>query len=177
MGYIYFAKHVGVDGVKIGMTTKDDVKDRIKSMETFSPSGVDLLGSIYSPNAQDLEKQLHKDFQDFRMHGEFFNIHPSEIYSIIDDYRYQKNEVLVYFYPKNSIGKIMITRIENLRNVFIDLGHLVYLHEELINTDSIDIIKDIANKYGFRHMNVIACTDYYDLKELQTLFSNDPYTK
>ena len=85
-GYVYFFKHVGIDGVKIGYTTNETVNNRFKSFQTYSPSGGEILGFIDSDKAHELEQKIHKDYKTLRMNGEFFNINIMTVNSIIDKY-------------------------------------------------------------------------------------------
>lgn len=87
MGFIYFFKHKNFEGVKIGMTNKDDVKDRFNAFKTYAPNGAEVLGQIETSNANELEKQIHKDYENCRMEGEFFKLSYSDVQDIIENYQ------------------------------------------------------------------------------------------
>jgi len=85
MGFVYFFKHNGIDGVKIGMTNNSEsVDDRFNSFKTYSPTGAKVCGVIETDSPAMLENELHKKYTTVRMNGEFFNIGELEINSEIN---------------------------------------------------------------------------------------------
>ena len=85
-GSIYFIKHKNVNPIKIGFSNNDNPYLRIESYKTGSPYGIDVLGFFSVKNASEVEKKLHKKYQNKRVNGEWFDI-------TIDDV---KNELLIY---------------------------------------------------------------------------------
>lgn len=74
VGCVYLIKLNGTEGIKIGYSSKNDPFKRIKSYSTGAPNGVHIIGYITTPNAKELESELHKTFTEERMSGEWFNI-------------------------------------------------------------------------------------------------------
>lgn len=67
-GVVYFVS----DGefVKIGFTC--NLKTRLSTLQTMSPRPLEVLKVISGP--QTLEKEIHKKFRHFHVHGEWFNM-------------------------------------------------------------------------------------------------------
>lgn len=71
--YIYFILNCDSEAVKIGIAK--NVKQRIASLQTSSPSELKLLGKIQAESvskARELEQSLHKTFDKYRVRGEWF---------------------------------------------------------------------------------------------------------
>lgn len=71
--YIYFILNYDSEAVKIGIAK--NVKRRIASLQTSSPSELKLLGKIQAESvskARELEQSLHKTFDEYRVRGEWF---------------------------------------------------------------------------------------------------------
>ena len=71
--YIYFILNDDSQAVKIGIAK--NVKRRLASLQTSSPSGLKLLGTIKTKSVNDarkIEKSLHKRFDENRIRGEWF---------------------------------------------------------------------------------------------------------
>lgn len=96
---VYLFKQIGTDYVKIGMTKNSDVLDRFRSFCTYSPLGAEIVGVIATNDALFLEKQLHKEYKDKRLCGEFFRLSENECMAIIKKYNDQKrNNAISIFY-------------------------------------------------------------------------------
>lgn len=74
MGHVYFLKHRDVRAVKIGMTTQNNVMKRVNSYNTSSPFGIEFIGSIETDTPLELEKEIHNEYFDYRLNGEWFDI-------------------------------------------------------------------------------------------------------
>ena len=71
--YIYFILNYDSQAVKIGIAK--NVKRRLASLQTSSPSKLELLGIIKTKsvnNARKIEKSLHEKFAENRIRGEWF---------------------------------------------------------------------------------------------------------
>jgi len=88
VGHIYVISNIGSFGegvVKIGMTRRLDPLDRVRELGDASvPFQFDIHAIIHSENAPELERQLHKKFQDQRLNRingrkEFFRVGLEEI--------------------------------------------------------------------------------------------------
>lgn len=85
-GYVYFFKHNNISGVKIGCTTKNDVRNRFSAFNTSSPYGAEILGTIYTHKPFVLEKTIHNEMAPFKMNGEFFDITTTQVDFLIGKY-------------------------------------------------------------------------------------------
>lgn len=74
MGCVYFLKHKGINGVKIGMSSKDYPTSRVDSAKTYSPNGIELIGFIKTKKAKSLEFKYHSKLVDLNINGEWFNV-------------------------------------------------------------------------------------------------------
>lgn len=71
--YIYFILNYDSQAVKIGIAK--NVKRRLASLQTSSPSELELLSTIKTKsvnNAREIEKSLHEKFDKNRIRGEWF---------------------------------------------------------------------------------------------------------
>lgn len=72
--FIYFVLNQDSNAIKIGRTK--NVKKRLRTLQTASPAKLKLIKSIRvegsAADAQKLEQSLHKQFNDFRLSGEWF---------------------------------------------------------------------------------------------------------
>lgn len=92
VGHIYVIFNIGSFGesvFKVGMTRRLDPMDRVKELSDASvPFEFDMYAIVYSENASEFEKLLHKDFEHKRMNlvnsrKEFFEITLDEIEQIV----------------------------------------------------------------------------------------------
>lgn len=67
-GTVYFLLGRKTNLLKIGFAT--DVEDRISTIRAMSPDVLDLVKTI--PGTFQIEKELHKNFAEYRVHGEWF---------------------------------------------------------------------------------------------------------
>ncbi|WP_216596322.1 GIY-YIG nuclease family protein [Allocoleopsis franciscana] len=73
--FIYFILNEDSKAIKIGRAK--NLENRIKSLQTSSPTQLKLIKSIQvesGEKAQQLEQSLHKKFQEIRLAGEWFKI-------------------------------------------------------------------------------------------------------
>jgi hypothetical protein len=97
-GHVYIISNLGSFGeniYKIGMTRRLEPMDRVKELGDASvPFLFDLHAMIFSENAPQLEKLLHKEFEDKRINKvnyrkEYFNVSLDEIENVIKE-KYDK---------------------------------------------------------------------------------------
>lgn len=86
MNFVYFFKHRGVKGIKIGRTSGESVNHRFDCFKVYSPFGADLIGFIEVDNAIVVEAALHARFDQFRMSGEFFDITETTVEAVIHEF-------------------------------------------------------------------------------------------
>ena len=63
---------------KIGVS-KNDVKKRLKNLQTSNANELEIVFEIYTDKYKDLEKHLHASFESFQIRGEWFSLGTSEI--------------------------------------------------------------------------------------------------
>ena len=94
-GYVYVISNIGSFGenvYKIGMTRRLEPLDRVRELGDASvPFFFDVHAMIYSKNAPELEKNLHKEFYNNRVNKindkrEFFKVDLSEIEKVAKKY-------------------------------------------------------------------------------------------
>ena len=73
-GCVYFFKHVGIDGIKIGYSANESPIDRFEQFKTYAPYGAELIGFVRSKDPLSLERELHIKYAMVRMYGEWFDI-------------------------------------------------------------------------------------------------------
>lgn len=70
-GFVYFIQCATLQSpVKIGLT--DDVARRLKTIRSSCPAPASLVAAVWTMDAKKLEQSLHRRFQSFRIHGEWF---------------------------------------------------------------------------------------------------------
>jgi len=67
--------------IKIGFT--NDLRRRMRTLQTGNPLELKLLGWIVSDDDSELERDLHQRFESRRSRGEWFHIEPADILSIL----------------------------------------------------------------------------------------------
>jgi hypothetical protein len=78
---IYFIHAEGTDMVKIGFTD-DDVRDRLRALQTGSPHKLTLLSTRNGD--RETEQRWHMLYEGSHVHGEWFKIHEAERKAIKD---------------------------------------------------------------------------------------------
>lgn len=84
--YVYFFKHKNISPIKIGRTCGDSVISRFNQFKTYSPFGSEIVGFFKCDNSAIMERQLHIQFADKRLHGEWFDIAEDICISIVNKY-------------------------------------------------------------------------------------------
>lgn len=79
---IYFIQDDTAFLIKIGFTDDADAARRLAALQTGSPAGLILLGTI--PGDLRIEGLLHDQFATVRHHGEWFKPHPDLLRFIIE---------------------------------------------------------------------------------------------
>lgn len=73
-GYVYFIKPIGLDGpIKIGWAV--DPERRLRDMATGSPFPLEIIGVVRGEMSD--ERALHRHFDAFRYHREWFLYSPA----------------------------------------------------------------------------------------------------
>tara|TARA_R100000734_G_C3281411_1_gene74943 strand:- start:120 stop:752 length:633 start_codon:yes stop_codon:yes gene_type:complete len=113
MGCVYFIKHMGMDPIKIGMSTSDNPYDRLSSMQIASPFGMELLGFIKTDDPIALEKQYHTEFKSSHIRGEWYSISEDKVNSIL----HYHNSNKVIFQIADLIEELQISPRETLKYI------------------------------------------------------------
>ena len=79
IGHIYFIQASGTNRYKIGLTTRP-IEDRMKELNSKqSAYPLVLIASVQVANVKVVEKELHKAFSAYRVHGEWFELMSNEV--------------------------------------------------------------------------------------------------
>lgn len=85
-GWVYFLSPVNGDEadppspIKIGLTHRDPVVDRLPEIETMSPERLALIYSYRTDTPQLDEARIHQELGFCRLHGEWFQRYPVLMY-------------------------------------------------------------------------------------------------
>ncbi len=91
-GYVYIISNIGSFGesvLKVGLTRRIDPEERIQELSDASvPFKFDVHAIIFSADAVSLEKQLHKELEQYRLNKvnlrkEFFNVSPNFVKELL----------------------------------------------------------------------------------------------
>jgi hypothetical protein len=98
MGFVYFVQS-GDDGlIKIGYTS--DIRKRISSIKTCTPTPIKLLGYIEGDYLT--ERELHKKFKKYNSRGEWFTC-TKEIIDYINEVNIRMTYIYLYENGKTQI--------------------------------------------------------------------------
>jgi len=125
-GCVYFIKHKGLDGVKIGFSNNETPSKRVRDMETYTPTGVDFLGLIITNNPAKVEKELHKKYADKRMVGEFFDISLDEI-----DFEVKQRNCESEHARRDGINRHYARHVEFMHKSKLEEGDTVSMYDRI----------------------------------------------
>lgn len=66
--FLYFVE--GAHAIKIGIT--DHIEKRMNGLQSMCPIPLSLVVAVECSDPRELEKRLHAEFDEYRMHGEWF---------------------------------------------------------------------------------------------------------
>lgn len=69
-GFVYFIRAVGTSRIKLGFSAEPE--KRLRELQTASPNRLVLLAKW--PGTVAIERQLHKEFAEYRVRGEWFKL-------------------------------------------------------------------------------------------------------
>jgi hypothetical protein len=84
-GFVYFIQKKNQDIFKIGMTYSDPEK-RLKQLQISTPDELLLVQTIYCNHPRILENQLHIQFKEKHIRGEWFNLSEATIQDFVNSY-------------------------------------------------------------------------------------------
>lgn len=93
--FVYFFKANGLNPIKIGKTSGENVAQRISNLKISCPYGGELLGYIECENGIELERKLHLRFEKYWISGEWFDINPAMVQMVISEYSKNENELML----------------------------------------------------------------------------------
>jgi len=96
-GYVYFVTGKNKKYVKIGMSS--NLNSRLKNLKTGMSDGLYVYGFIYTKDYVKIEKELHKNYLDVNVQGEWFDLLPKDCIDLIKSY---KGLVVDKFFVKKS---------------------------------------------------------------------------
>jgi hypothetical protein len=150
-GYVYFVRIKGTNKCKIGFAY--NLIERVNSFRTTLGNNIQLDGFIYSDNYKNIESELHKDQNEFNLHGEWFSLALTKAKQIIEKY----SGVLTYCDIDNNlvIESGVVINSKKLSTAFIkeDLvldtinKYLIDNNLESIEVSALDIKKHLLNDY------------------------------
>lgn len=81
--FLYLIQHKEItEYTKIGYTT--DIEKRIKSLQTASPTGINLIYLVESDYAYKMEQSLHNQYSHKNSNLEWFKLSDNDIKTIIN---------------------------------------------------------------------------------------------
>lgn len=81
IGHIYFIQASGTNRYKIGLTTRP-IEERMKELNSRQSAYPLVLIHSVLANVRTVEKELHKAFSDYRVHGEWFEMMSNEVQQV-----------------------------------------------------------------------------------------------
>jgi len=162
MAFVYFFKHNGINGIKIGMTKNNDsVANRFSAFNTHSPSGSEIIGVIETDRPDKLEKELHRKFANRRMNGEFFNISKETVLTLT--FNTSEKKLLSIFRGLNNLHQNAVVEFAKAqtKTEFLEQKMSLILIEER----NLTIIKTIVEFMKNKQLDNMLFS-YYDLKRL-----------
>lgn len=98
-GYVYLIQTKDNANIKVGMSI--NLTNRLKSFNSSMGGNIKLVGFIYCENYQELEKEIHIEYNEKRIVGEWFRLSSKDCENIIENY----NGVTVnkFFYKDSRV--------------------------------------------------------------------------
>lgn len=85
--YVYFIEAIGQNLIKIGRA--NNPRERHKRLSTGNPYKLKILNVIkYDETEENLERKMHKLFEEFRSNGEWFELSSVELMEILEENGY-----------------------------------------------------------------------------------------
>ena len=182
MSVVYFVKHRRQDPIKIGYSS--NLKQRLSDLKISSPYGIDLIGTIKSPEAKNLESRIHKRLESHRLSGEWFDISIQDVKDIVcefdEDYSSELKKLHLLL-EHNDLSIDDLTRIithqnkreeeiiEGLPEYIIDfMGENWVLKRELL--ELIQEHNQIGSAWAYRKYNDELSSFFESKKEGRVVF-------
>lgn len=90
---VYFLKTRDMDIVKIGYTGSPEIWRRVKTIQSHSPVRLGLL-LYFTDGTKHTERALHKEFNKYRLHGEWFE-YRGDLVKFVQSHRQFQREGLL----------------------------------------------------------------------------------
>lgn len=85
IGFVYLIQNLNSGNYKIGITTKENIQERLKNIQTGSDGELLLIKKFKSPFYRKIEKKLHQKYNSKKTFGEWFSLTDQEVFSFLDD--------------------------------------------------------------------------------------------
>ena len=93
-GFVYVVQMLGTDYYKIGLTKGENPNERIDVMKTYAPRGVKTVLLINCLYPKEIEKELHQDFKNKRLKGEWFQLDKEDLKIIHQKYTVSESKTM-----------------------------------------------------------------------------------
>jgi hypothetical protein len=123
-GIVYFFKHVGIDPIKIGYTTKESPIERFNQLATYAPYGCEIVGFVQVENAKKTESSLHLKYSNKRLCGEWFDITIQEAQKELDFLRSKEESEIRNKFEIAFAKHLGIAETSN--NPYVDLENAIF---------------------------------------------------
>jgi hypothetical protein len=87
---VYILRAEGEDIVKIGFTSSPQIWKRLKAIQSNSPIKLGIL-LYFLEEGRSLETSLHREFRQYRLHGEWFR-YEGELVDFVQEHRKFQHE-------------------------------------------------------------------------------------
>ena len=84
-GFVYLIQNVETQSYKIGITTKENINERLKNIQTGSPGELILLKKYKSKFFRKIEKYFHNKYCSQKIYGEWFKLNEEQVLNFIND--------------------------------------------------------------------------------------------
>lgn len=177
-GIVYALINEAMPGlVKIGMTTKQNIKDRLSQLFTTGvPCPFKCLYACRVAHAKEVEQDLHKAFEDsrFNYNREFFKIEPDKVVGIlrhmgpndmqdtVNDILRENNDVEHRSVINKTLGKSKSSKRESYRFDKMGIPIGAKLQSQFKRHENIEVeVVDSHNKVRYKNENTTLSTLTY----------------
>ena len=146
-GCVYFFKHKNLNPIKIGYSSNESPINRFTQFKTYAPFGCEIVGFIKTYDAKELETKLHKQFEPFRLEGEWFSIAEDVVHDLIDLHSTDEQKEDVY-----NVQKIYAEKLKS-KLIYQEKTNIFYEIFDNILSDTKEYTSDILSQYNLDDAN------------------------
>lgn len=138
---------------KIGITA--DVKKRLRAIQTGCPIQCEYIGYIPSHQPEDLEKELHRKFQQFKTSGEWFDLGDDHVRSLVVDYNLKYVTNPIASLSEQTARTSNSDALKKSRNLAADVNEAISVFESIYPqkglTDlGISDLRKVVSQFGIQ---------------------------